>query len=338
MKSFFPLSLFLFLITGALNAQTTGTLSGRVMDQQKKPISGTTIIILGTSPLRGAVTRRDGSYIVAAIRAGTYTVKARGTGYADRLEDSVSINVGQETRRNFTLAPAPVRDTITVDVSHRPVTIGVPGKHSSVIVQGKTFVQGKAFYSHTIADMKAVMEGIRSGHITPKPPRIPKVSYATYAEHYQPAPEQDSRNISIRGTTIIEGAGRRSGGMNVGDPFSGGFGATCGFIPAPEKPTPQRIGGFEPEYGNVVDIRPEEIGTNAITPSEYCRVIGKNPYSVTDSRFTSFMQSLDDPFSEDAPFHRRGSFPRRGVIAPAPDYHAPPPYYNAHPVGLFKKF
>ncbi|MEP7217651.1 MAG: carboxypeptidase-like regulatory domain-containing protein [Bacteroidota bacterium] len=334
MKSFFPISLFLFLIAGAMRAQTTGTLSGRVMDQQKKPISGTTIIILGTSPLRGAVTRRDGSYIIVAIRAGTYTVKARGTGYVDRLEDSVSINVGQETRRNFTLASAPVRDTITVDVSHRPVTIGVPGRHSTVTM--RTSVNTRMFYSHTIADMKAVMEGIRSGHITPKPPRIPKVSYATYAEHYQPAPEQDIRKFT--GATITGGAGRSSGSGSVGAPFSGGFGGPCGIAMAPKIPKPRRVGGFEPEYGNVVDIRPEEIGTDAITPSEYIRVIGGDPYSITDSRFTSFAQSLGDPFSEDAPFHRRGSFPRRGAVATAPDYHAPPPYYNAHPVGLFKRF
>ena len=88
-----------FLSPFTLAAQSTGTISGRVLDSQGSPLQGASISLAGTT--RGAIVRSDGSYRVT-VPAGRYEIRARLLGYTPRA-DSVTVTAGSTIAKSFTL-------------------------------------------------------------------------------------------------------------------------------------------------------------------------------------------------------------------------------------------
>src|SRR3954463_279975 len=85
-----------------LGAQSTGTISGRVVDAQGGPLQGAAVSLAGTT--RGAIARSDGSYRLTAP-AGRYEIRARLLGYTPRA-DSITITAGSDVTKSFTLERA----------------------------------------------------------------------------------------------------------------------------------------------------------------------------------------------------------------------------------------
>ena len=85
-----------------LGAQSTGTVTGRVVDPTGAPLQGAAVSLAGT--MRGAIVRSDGSYRLTAP-AGRYEIRARLLGYAPAA-DSVTVTAGSEVTKSFTLARA----------------------------------------------------------------------------------------------------------------------------------------------------------------------------------------------------------------------------------------
>ena len=83
----------------ALFAQT-GTVAGRVTDQDGNPLVGANVLIVGTN--MGAATGMDGDYSMASVTAGDYKVSANYIGYATSSEQ-VSVLAGSVTELNFSL-------------------------------------------------------------------------------------------------------------------------------------------------------------------------------------------------------------------------------------------
>jgi iron complex outermembrane receptor protein len=86
----------------ALAAQSTGSVTGRVVDTQGGSLQGATVSLAGTP--RGATVRSDGSYRLTAP-VGRYEIRARLLGYTPRV-DSVTITAGGEVIKTFTLERA----------------------------------------------------------------------------------------------------------------------------------------------------------------------------------------------------------------------------------------
>src|SRR5438045_752525 len=100
------------LCAAPLSAQETGAVRGRITDQAtQQPLSGVTVTVAN----RSAVSQADGRYVVTAIAAGSYTLRARMIGYA--LVDQ-PVMVGS--------------DTTVVDVALTGQAIGL----SAVVVTG----------------------------------------------------------------------------------------------------------------------------------------------------------------------------------------------------------
>ena len=85
-----------------LGAQSTGTISGRVVDAQGGPLQGAAVSLAGTT--RGATVRSDGSYRLTAP-VGRYVIRARLLGYTPRV-DSVTVTAGSDVTKSFTLERA----------------------------------------------------------------------------------------------------------------------------------------------------------------------------------------------------------------------------------------
>lgn len=83
-------------------AQSTGTVTGHVVDEAGAPVQGVTVRLVGTQ--NSGTVRADGSYRFTAP-AGRYPIVARLIGYGSR-SDSVTITAGDSTTKDFTLSKA----------------------------------------------------------------------------------------------------------------------------------------------------------------------------------------------------------------------------------------
>ena len=102
-RRLYGLSLVLLLSVPTSVAQT-GTLAGRVLDAETgEPLPGANVFIDGTTA--GASTDLDGSYRIAGIEPGTYTVVASLLGYAP-ARASVEVTAAAEARATLRLTPA----------------------------------------------------------------------------------------------------------------------------------------------------------------------------------------------------------------------------------------
>jgi iron complex outermembrane recepter protein len=91
--------------TLAQGAAQTGSVGGRVVDEQGTPLPGVQIIILGTG--RETRSRATGEYVIAAVPTGAQTVQARLIGYRGQTL-TVTVAEGQRATQDFTLTSDPL--------------------------------------------------------------------------------------------------------------------------------------------------------------------------------------------------------------------------------------
>ena len=97
--------LYGWLCAAAAGAQApTGTITGRVLDSTSlQPVVNANVIVDGTG--RGAITRADGGYLLAALPPGTYRVRATRIGYAAQTL-TVAVTAGGTSTLQFRLGAA----------------------------------------------------------------------------------------------------------------------------------------------------------------------------------------------------------------------------------------
>ena len=97
---------FLLAGTPAL-AQTTGTVKGKVVDGNGKPVDKAVVTIEfkgGTNQVREVKTNRRGEFIQVGLQPGPYYVVVKAD--AGQAADQVQVGIGTAPELNFTLAPA----------------------------------------------------------------------------------------------------------------------------------------------------------------------------------------------------------------------------------------
>ena len=86
-------------------AAQTGSVAGRVLDQQGNPLPSAQVIVAGTG--REARSRPTGEYVVTGVPTGTQTVVARAIGYRAQTA-TVTVAEGQRATQDFTLTSDPL--------------------------------------------------------------------------------------------------------------------------------------------------------------------------------------------------------------------------------------
>jgi hypothetical protein len=109
--------LSLTLSAGALRAQATSTLRGRVVDPQSAVVAGATITVTSdaTGAKRTTSSDDDGGFAVPALAPGVVTVDVVANGFAPQRFEHVTLGVGQTRDLDVALAVAGVREQVTVD-------------------------------------------------------------------------------------------------------------------------------------------------------------------------------------------------------------------------------
>ena len=96
--------------------QTTGSIAGRVVDQQDAGIEGATItaVNIETGFRREITTGASGLYRVAALPVGQYRVTAVRAGLSSFERDGIIVNVARTTDLEIVLPLAALAETVTV--------------------------------------------------------------------------------------------------------------------------------------------------------------------------------------------------------------------------------
>ncbi len=102
-----------FFLSSPILAQTTGDITGRVLDEQGGAMPGVTVE--GRSPafqgVRTAVTDATGTYRLILLPPGTYKVTATLQGFA-RSESTVTVSLGKTSTGDFRLRPSATAEVI----------------------------------------------------------------------------------------------------------------------------------------------------------------------------------------------------------------------------------
>lgn len=88
------------LLTSTLG-QSTFSLSGKIMDEQKEPLCGASIFI--NSSQKGSITNTSGYYSISGIKKGKYILKTSFIGYKNSID---TISIIQNTVYNTHMIPA----------------------------------------------------------------------------------------------------------------------------------------------------------------------------------------------------------------------------------------
>ncbi len=108
-------------IVGTLTlAQTTGRITGKVIDQQSgEPLVGANILIVGTS--YGAATDVNGEYLISQVPSGTYNIRASYIGYQNVVIRGINVVSGLTQNVDFKLPSSTIATQEVVIVSKKPL-------------------------------------------------------------------------------------------------------------------------------------------------------------------------------------------------------------------------
>lgn len=106
---------FVLAAAGAANAQeTTGRITGRILDAQGLAVPGVTITITGAQGTRTFVTDAEGTYSAPFLTPGLYTVRAELQGFKAVETRNVNVSLGQTTTVNLTMEVGGLTETVEV--------------------------------------------------------------------------------------------------------------------------------------------------------------------------------------------------------------------------------
>ena len=106
----------LLLVGGAAaNAQSlTGTVAGKVADEQGGVLPGVTVTLTGRTGAQVTVTDEKGEYRFVGLNPGPYEVKVELAGFTPRTERNLDVGIGRTLTVPFTLRVGGLAETVEV--------------------------------------------------------------------------------------------------------------------------------------------------------------------------------------------------------------------------------
>jgi len=152
------LLLLALAFAGAASAQTqTGTVLGRVMDQQGAVLPGVTVTLTGPRGVQTAVSDAEGNYRFVGVQPATYTLKAELAGFTPQQEDRVIVTMGRTLTLDFSLKVGGL--TETVEVTGTASTVDVKSSATTTNVSGD-LLSSIALYDSTATGLMNAAPGI----------------------------------------------------------------------------------------------------------------------------------------------------------------------------------
>jgi outer membrane receptor protein involved in Fe transport len=239
-------SVALLGIAGICFGQTTGKVSGRVVDAGSgQGLFGANVLIEGTS--MGAVTADDGSFYVINVPPGTYDVRVTMMGFETVRMAGVRVSVNRTTPVDFQLKQTVLQSSEVVVIQAQKVAIK---KDQTGSIRNVSSEEINALPVEDISAVVSMQAGIVAGHF--RGGRFGEVSYLVDGMQVDNAFNR-SRSVDIEkeaiqdlevitGTFNAEYGKAMSGMVNVitkegGNAFHGSVGGGLGNYLTPHKDT-----------------------------------------------------------------------------------------------------
>jgi outer membrane receptor protein involved in Fe transport len=105
-----------FVLDASAQQSATATVSGAVKDSTGALVTGARVIVTqkATGISREATSNGDGFFVITNLAAGTYEMKVRAKGFAEKIIPSVNLQVGQTLNVEVPMAVT-VQETVTLD-------------------------------------------------------------------------------------------------------------------------------------------------------------------------------------------------------------------------------
>lgn len=127
-KILIVISLFLSFLS---NAQTTGKISGKIVDQNNEAIVGANVLIDKTT--MGAAADAEGDFYIVNIPTGTYKLKVSAIGYATEIIENVRVIAGLTTKVDVILTSSAIElNEVVVQHSKPPVQKDLTYKYQGI--------------------------------------------------------------------------------------------------------------------------------------------------------------------------------------------------------------
>jgi len=163
-------------IVAPLLAQTTGSIAGRVRDEEGKPLAG--VQVTARSPslqgARTASTDRDGYFRLPALPPGDFEVKCEREGFHAVEQAGVRVPIDREITLEFRILPA-FREEVTVESA--PPIVDVTGTTTGTIVERTVFKELPI--ARTYLDLAFLAPGVVEGGR----PGQPSINGSSFAEN-----------------------------------------------------------------------------------------------------------------------------------------------------------
>src|SRR5262245_43685122 len=93
------LMILLFVVVShrAAGQETTGAISGRVVDGQGLPVPGATVTIAGVQGSKRITTDADGRFAVQFLTPGSYEVRVELQGFRTAARKDIAVSLGKTT-------------------------------------------------------------------------------------------------------------------------------------------------------------------------------------------------------------------------------------------------
>jgi hypothetical protein len=146
----------------AIAQQTTGVITGLVLDPQGKAVPGVTVTAVNaaTGFSRTDVSDGDGLYHLNAMPVGVYDVVAELAGFTRLERRDIVVDVSETTNLNMTLRLAPVAETVTV-VGDTPVIATTSSSVGQVV--DLTRIERLPLNGRQFANLAATVPGVGIG-------------------------------------------------------------------------------------------------------------------------------------------------------------------------------
>jgi hypothetical protein len=126
--------LFSRLVSGQV---TEASLKGVVADAAGRVVPASSIVATdeGTNQTRTAAADDNGSFLLAGLSPGTYTVTVSAAGFKTYERRHLKLSVGQTTEINIVMEVGEVQETVQVNAGESAIPVSTEGRLSDTFVQ-----------------------------------------------------------------------------------------------------------------------------------------------------------------------------------------------------------
>lgn len=140
--------LFALLMLSVMAFAQSGSISGKVVDENNQPLPGATVTINGTT--QGAAADANGNYAIRNVKAGTYTLTAKFVGY-DVLPKTVTVNGALTLSFNLLPSTKSLNEVVVIgygtqtrkEVTGAISTVGSKDFQKGTVTSPDQLIQGK---------------------------------------------------------------------------------------------------------------------------------------------------------------------------------------------------